>query len=385
MNDKKFVCDWCHKTFSSKTNLNVHNKNAKYCLDIKGGNIDKYQCKWCNTICSSPNYLNKHIKNCVKKVELELEESKKDNKKYKKEIKTLNKKILELENKSLTIINNSNNTTNITNNITYILNNVNIDHIEPLKIRDVKEYEYSMETFLGGPEAHAKLMMDMFNKEKNIKGKLIKSQNYVCTDTIENIFYRLIKKVPEKKWTEDCDYLFLNSIIDQWKDEASSYYYTLPTKQKKNADNKFTYDGILAETLDHRQEFIESIIQYIKDELIYSSQFSDIKSQKLIENNLLNLSEKKQINSKVTIDKSTNSKSINDKKSASVSNKLSSNKLSNKPTNKLNKNNDDRRNNFYGGNNFNFDYGYNDEIPISQQYVAEIYETPPDYRSLEET
>ena len=34
--DTKYVCESCKKSFSSKSNLNAHMKNAKYCLEKRG-------------------------------------------------------------------------------------------------------------------------------------------------------------------------------------------------------------------------------------------------------------------------------------------------------------------------------------------------------------
>ena len=44
-------CQFCKNIFSTKTNLNSHQKTAKYCLKIQGIEVEKkYECKWCNKL-----------------------------------------------------------------------------------------------------------------------------------------------------------------------------------------------------------------------------------------------------------------------------------------------------------------------------------------------
>jgi len=60
-------CKFCHKTFSSKSNLNAHQKKSKYCLKIQG--IDpnyEHDCKNCGKKFPTSNGLKRHLKICVK-------------------------------------------------------------------------------------------------------------------------------------------------------------------------------------------------------------------------------------------------------------------------------------------------------------------------------
>ena len=55
-----FECEFCKYTFSTKSSLNYHQKNAKFCLDIqKKNNIllnikrEEFSCTYCNKIFDS--------------------------------------------------------------------------------------------------------------------------------------------------------------------------------------------------------------------------------------------------------------------------------------------------------------------------------------------
>ena len=41
-------CDYCKKTFSSKSNLLTHQKTAKYCVELQGLQPTYFECEYCN-------------------------------------------------------------------------------------------------------------------------------------------------------------------------------------------------------------------------------------------------------------------------------------------------------------------------------------------------
>ena len=59
-------CEFCKNIFISKTNLNQHQKRAKYCLKLRGKNKEEpdYKCYACNKYYSGKYELNRHKKNC---------------------------------------------------------------------------------------------------------------------------------------------------------------------------------------------------------------------------------------------------------------------------------------------------------------------------------
>ena len=66
-------CEYCKKTYSSKSNLTNHQKTAKYCLKIQNeigltNNKEKsYDCQYCNKQFSSNQRLTYHLENCLQK------------------------------------------------------------------------------------------------------------------------------------------------------------------------------------------------------------------------------------------------------------------------------------------------------------------------------
>ena len=106
-------CSFCNNTFTNKSILIQHQKNAKYCLLLQGLENNNFNCIYCKKKYSTKQNLDSHQHNCsnkkIKELNKELTESKekeieelkkeKDNEKY-KEIQELieakNKEIKEL-------------------------------------------------------------------------------------------------------------------------------------------------------------------------------------------------------------------------------------------------------------------------------------------------
>jgi hypothetical protein len=60
-------CEFCKKTFSSKGNLTVHQKSAKYCLDLQGKDKNIMECEYCNKNFSLKQTLLDHYNSCKEK------------------------------------------------------------------------------------------------------------------------------------------------------------------------------------------------------------------------------------------------------------------------------------------------------------------------------
>ena len=55
-------CEYCKKSFSNKSNLNTHQKNAKYCLKIQGIKPEAiFVCTYCDKEFNSKHYFTSHI------------------------------------------------------------------------------------------------------------------------------------------------------------------------------------------------------------------------------------------------------------------------------------------------------------------------------------
>lgn len=58
-------CHYCKSKFSSKANLNTHQKTAKYCLKLRGTVQALFQCKLCDKTFNKKFNLTRHTDKCV--------------------------------------------------------------------------------------------------------------------------------------------------------------------------------------------------------------------------------------------------------------------------------------------------------------------------------
>jgi hypothetical protein len=85
-----FECKFCKNNFSTKSNLNSHQKGSKYCLKIQGKEFKKseFLCEDCNKKLSSKQKLNQHQTRCFSYKERIIKET--IHKEYKTTIESLN-------------------------------------------------------------------------------------------------------------------------------------------------------------------------------------------------------------------------------------------------------------------------------------------------------
>ena len=58
-------CEFCKKTFSSKSNLYTHQHTAKFCLELQGNGSNKeFKCEFCNKQYAQKKGLILHINSC---------------------------------------------------------------------------------------------------------------------------------------------------------------------------------------------------------------------------------------------------------------------------------------------------------------------------------
>jgi hypothetical protein len=94
-------CQYCKHTFSTKANLNNHQKTAKYCIQLRDvSTTSKYKCNGCSKSFSRQYHLDRHTNTCSNNTIFELEKKYKEREEiYEKQIKEQKNQIQELQNK----------------------------------------------------------------------------------------------------------------------------------------------------------------------------------------------------------------------------------------------------------------------------------------------
>jgi len=179
MND----CSYCKKSFTTRSNLLLHQKTAKYCLNLRGTHSDIFKCDYCEKTYATNQRLKNHVKKCL----LEKKEKDKENsviQLLKKQIETLEKKNNELQKTISAIALKGSNTTivgsnngNNCNNKKYTLNLNDKDAM-------TKFLEENLDKTVvgGGQKALANLISTKYLKAPD--GKDL----YVCTDPARQTF-----------------------------------------------------------------------------------------------------------------------------------------------------------------------------------------------------
>jgi len=166
-------CAFCKNKFSSKTNLNHHQKRAKYCLKLRGVDKkeDEYKCDACNRTFSGKYELNRHLNTCKNKDILEkssqtMQQLKEENNILKNTIKELRADKKDLQERydklSLTAVKRP---VNSTKNVQ--INNY-IQKMEPLRIEDITQSVpmLTLDHHVKGPEVYAEYALEFPFKNK---------------------------------------------------------------------------------------------------------------------------------------------------------------------------------------------------------------------------
>ena len=64
---ERMECEFCKKTFISKSNLTTHQKTTKYCLEIQGKTTGGFKCEYCHKIYTQSQTLHSHVETCKEK------------------------------------------------------------------------------------------------------------------------------------------------------------------------------------------------------------------------------------------------------------------------------------------------------------------------------
>jgi hypothetical protein len=199
---KVFKCEHCDKTLSSKQNLNIHERNCKAAVSEKE---KVFVCEYCKKILSTKNKLSNHLNCCYEKKDREFKELKeiiikadiqleslkeqleKQEENYREQIKDLQDKLDRIANKAIdrptTTVTNTNNTTNNNLNIT---TSMDFDNYEILK--DAMDTKLNANHIVDGQRGLAQFLVDAILKDS--EGNL----KYKCTDSSRGIFRFLNSK-----------------------------------------------------------------------------------------------------------------------------------------------------------------------------------------------
>jgi hypothetical protein len=79
---RDYICHYCNKHFSNKSNLTNHINKAKYCLSERNQIMNKFNCKGCSKNFTSKQSLQTHNKNCIEIKLLNIEEKLKEQKEF---------------------------------------------------------------------------------------------------------------------------------------------------------------------------------------------------------------------------------------------------------------------------------------------------------------
>ena len=215
-------CEHCNSIFKTKSALNYHKNNAKYCLSIQKEKNErvvavkekKFKCEYCEKVLSNKQNLLYHINCCYKKKDKELNELKERSEKelielkersdreliekdkiivkantqienykereenYKEQIKNLQDKLDRIANKA--IDRPTTTFTNTTNNNLNITTSMDFDNMETLK--DAIDTKLNANHIVDGQRGLAQFLVDAILKDS--EGNL----KYKCTDPSRSIF-----------------------------------------------------------------------------------------------------------------------------------------------------------------------------------------------------
>lgn len=169
-----FKCEFCQKELKTKYSLEIHQKNAKYCLKARGEiqNNHGFTCNYCEKNYSTNQRLKDHLNKCIKyQIHINEENKKvKDNeiyqdqcKKYEEQIKDLQDKITKLADKAISKPTNS--TTNNYNQYNHVQSiNLNPDYVE-----NIVNEKLTFKDICKGKEGYLDFMLENLLKDDQQK------------------------------------------------------------------------------------------------------------------------------------------------------------------------------------------------------------------------
>lgn len=266
------ICEFCHNTFSSSSNLALHQKSAKYCLKLRGSSLPKikYECKYCKEIFNRQSSLFRHDEVCPKSSDYWKEVSEKkeaENIALKEKIRELELQLAQKE--GMLMIKTAPKTiNNNTNFVSQKLLTIQCDTIDPLTVDTVKKAidsgGYTFQHFKLGADGIVDFISDIICTEDG-------QRNYACSDISRNKCHRLIET---RDWQTDNGATFINKILDQLREPAIRYNAKIIEMWEKSDERELgdelrektrdTFKGIVSPKTLERKELFAKVRTEVK-------------------------------------------------------------------------------------------------------------------------
>ena len=178
------ICNFCEKTFSTKTNLVQHQKTAKYCLVKQNISSNKFNCDECLKYFSNKSSMIRHKQSCeyniLKPYKDKMKILENENNIYKKQIEYQQNIIKELKNITLKAIEKPININNNNQKISNTINNKYVN-ISPFIIKEGEierkvKNNFTEKMFLDGQQGVADFTYNNILLDDNGDSK------YICND-----------------------------------------------------------------------------------------------------------------------------------------------------------------------------------------------------------
>ena len=229
-------CEFCESIFTTKSNLNTHQRRAKYCLKIQGKVANtEYKCLHCSKTFYGPYELKRHLLVCkqndrMSKYEKEIYQLKEQNLLLKNTIQILREDKKNLQDRydklSLTAVKRptvSNKTMNVNNFI---------KNMQPLTVQDIESSVpmLTLEHHAKGAEGYAEFALEFPFKEKivcvDVSRNKIKYKNDEG-DIIEDVGFRkmmvkLCKSLKDRSFNLSLEHE--DKLSDAWTEQERETY-----------------------------------------------------------------------------------------------------------------------------------------------------------------
>jgi hypothetical protein len=259
-----FVCEFCKKELSTKGNLLLHKRTAKFCLEIQGKTIEDFKCNYCSKKFTSSQHLNEHYNSCKlkKKEDQKISEEKMKieyddkikiiNDDHKRDIAILNFTIEKLEKKlenyekrlfemasRPTNTNNANKTVVINTNVP-LTNEVLRQCADTFSIENAKNINGITKHFTESLEDHITCQ----DSSRNIFKYTNEKDEEIIDADLENILPQYLTVIKDKNdflYREVFDYFKANNVSLSEQTDYNIFYNALNCIINKKGDqSKYT-------------------------------------------------------------------------------------------------------------------------------------------------